>query len=116
MVGFEGTRDRICVVPKKLHLTREILGSDSASSRVDACFATFKLNFIFNALACVSVVTLLVTLATVHVSEKAWYWLVVVGGMWMWMTFYSACSSLLLRRLCLGFGACRWCEEQPTEP
>ena len=92
VVGFEGSRDQVIVVDKKMMMTLWLFGND-ATAAIDRAYEAFMLTPIF--VVCGTISTTALAVALVHgVENKRWYWLCVVGGV-----LQSLVS--LPRRLCV---------------
>ena len=97
VVGFEGSRDQIIVVPKKKTVRQWLLG-DEKSAMYDHVNEKLMLAQIFFVGGLLSNMGLQVALVC-GVEDTRWYWLVVVGGVWLWLV------SLPHRIECLVAGA-----------
>jgi len=82
-VGFEGARDRVIVVPKKINMTLWLFGDD-ASAAIDRAYETFMLTPIFLVSGLLSNAGLVVALL-LGIEDTRWYWLFIVGGVWLWL-------------------------------
>ena len=108
MVLFEGSRDHVLVVRKRMTMQRWLAGSDEADEAIDELFARYQLTPIFLVLGVMSAVALLVCLVH-HIDDHRWYWLVVGCGIWLWMNMCSTRSPRLLMELLRSFDVCFHC-------
>ena len=85
VVGFEGARDHVIVVPKKMTMTLWLFCGDEAKvAKKESGMDAFMLTPIFLASGILSMVGLAVALAH-DIEDKRWYWLFVAGGVWLWL-------------------------------
>jgi len=84
-VGFEGARDRIIAVPKKMNMVLWLFcGDEAKSAKQRSCMKAFMLTPIFAVSGILSIVGLFIALAH-DIQDKRWYWLFVCSGAWLWL-------------------------------
>ena len=82
VVSFEGARDRIIVVARKMTTQRWLVGSDEGDAFVKHVFKTFMLTPIFYVSGNLSIAGIFVALLH-DIEDKRWYWLFVCAGVWL---------------------------------
>mmetsp|Transcript_104276 Transcript_104276/g.300560 ORF Transcript_104276/g.300560 Transcript_104276/m.300560 type:complete len:670 (-) Transcript_104276:1991-4000(-) len=103
VVGFGGKSDDIIVVGKKMTIIRwMLLGSDEAVGVYNGYQKRYKLLVVYIILWAVAT-ALLVIFYTYGIKDKRWYWLVVSGGVWLWLNMLLARNPKLLWRLFTNF-------------
>mmetsp|Transcript_96319 Transcript_96319/g.274432 ORF Transcript_96319/g.274432 Transcript_96319/m.274432 type:complete len:209 (-) Transcript_96319:1894-2520(-) len=102
-VGWEGGRNRIIVVAKKMTLQRWAAGSDERDASVKRVYQKYSITIVLTILAVVSNIVLLVML--VHdVKDKRLYWLTVPGGIFNGLNMLGSRNPRLLRHVMTSFG------------
>ena len=102
VVGFEGHRNGVVVVAKKMNFQRWLVGSDEADARVDQFWPS---NLVLTVLGVVSAIALPTML--VNRLDSWWYWLVVAGGVGNLFNQLASRNPTLLWRLLGEFGESR---------
>ena len=116
VVGFEGSKNRVIVVDKRMTVMRWLAGSDEVDAAVNQCFETYQLTPIFLLLGWASLLTLLIApLHEVRETDKAWYLVLLVGAT-LHLNMLSSRSPRLLRMAATNFDMVRQPPRPPPPP